>query len=152
MFVFLSRNVIFNILLSIFVCAAASLFFAWLVSAHVFAPYVIAGSTHELQTCLFKSVPVLDFSAQIGKRTNPMETATGKFGLDLRNESADTLAERATSRKYKTIFQKKAGRRWTCESPNDVTKTEIDYILRNQQHQTGHSDGKEKWVTKGHQA
>ena len=32
----------FNILLSIFVCAAASLFFAWVVSAHVSAPYEIA--------------------------------------------------------------------------------------------------------------
>ena len=49
----------FNILLSIFVCAAASLFFAWVVSAHVSAPYVIAGSTHELYTCLFKHVPVV---------------------------------------------------------------------------------------------
>ena len=29
----------FNILLSIFVCAAANVFFAWLVSAHVSAPY-----------------------------------------------------------------------------------------------------------------
>ena len=27
-----------------------------------------------------------DFNAQIGKRTNPMETASGKFGLGLRNE------------------------------------------------------------------
>ena len=45
----------FNILLSIFVCAAASFFFAWVVSAHVSAPYVIAGSTRvvdlSLQTC-----------------------------------------------------------------------------------------------------
>ena len=48
MFVFLSRYVMFSILLSIFVCAAISLFFAWLESAHVSAPYVIAGSTHEL--------------------------------------------------------------------------------------------------------
>ena len=31
-----------------------------------------------------------DFNAQIGKRTNPMETATGKFGLGLRNERGDT--------------------------------------------------------------
>ena len=27
-----------------------------------------------------------DFNAQIGKRTNPVETVTGKFGLELRNE------------------------------------------------------------------
>ena len=36
------------ILLSIFVCVAASLFFAWVLGAHVSAPYVIAGSMHEL--------------------------------------------------------------------------------------------------------
>ena len=35
MFDFLSRYVMFNVLLSIFACAAASLLFAWLVSAHV---------------------------------------------------------------------------------------------------------------------
>ena len=40
--------VMFNILRSIFVCAAAILFFAQLVSAHVTVPYVIAGSMHEL--------------------------------------------------------------------------------------------------------
>ena len=48
MFVFLSRYVMFNILLSIVVCAAASLFYAWLVGACVSAPNVIAGSSHEL--------------------------------------------------------------------------------------------------------
>ena len=60
--------------------------------------------------------------------------ATGKFGLGLRKERGDTLVEWATSRKYKimnTVFQKKAGRRWTWNSPNGVTKTEIDYILTN---------------------
>ena len=45
---FLSRNVMFNILLSIFVSADAILFFASVVSAHVSAPYVIARITHEL--------------------------------------------------------------------------------------------------------
>ena len=48
MFVFLSRYKIFNVILSIFVFAAANLFFAWVVSAHVSAPYAITGSTHEL--------------------------------------------------------------------------------------------------------
>ena len=47
-FFFLSRYVTFKILLSIFVCVAASLFFAWLVSVCASTPYVIAGSTHEL--------------------------------------------------------------------------------------------------------
>ena len=44
----LSLYVMFNILLSTYVWAAASSLFAWVVSAHVSAPYVIAGSTHEL--------------------------------------------------------------------------------------------------------
>ena len=73
-----------------------------------------------------------DFNAQTGKITNPMERATGKFGLGLRDERGDTLEEWATSTKYKimnTMFQKKAVRRW--KSPNGVTKTEIDYIVRN---------------------
>ena len=38
MFLFLSRYVMFNILLSIFVCATASLFFALLMSAHISMP------------------------------------------------------------------------------------------------------------------
>ena len=41
-----------------------------------------------------------DFNAQIGKRTNPMETARSKFGLGLKKETGDTLVEWATSRKY----------------------------------------------------
>ena len=44
---FLSQYVMFNIPLFIFVCAAASLFFAWVASAHVSEPYVITGSTQE---------------------------------------------------------------------------------------------------------
>ena len=42
-----------------------------------------------------------DFNAQIGKRTIPMETATGTFELELRNERGDTLVEWTTPRKYK---------------------------------------------------
>ena len=51
-----------------------------------------------------------DFNAQKGKRTNHVETAMGKFGLELRNERSDILVEWVTSRKYKimnTIFQTK---------------------------------------------
>ena len=56
MLVFLSLYVMLSILLSILVCAAASLFCACLVSVHVSAPYVIAGSTQELYTCLFRQM------------------------------------------------------------------------------------------------
>ena len=54
--VFLSLYVMLSILLAIFVCAAASLFCACLVSVQVSAPYVIAGSTQELYTCLFRQM------------------------------------------------------------------------------------------------
>ena len=54
MLVFLSLYVMFSILLSILVCAASSLFCACLVS--VSAPYVIAGSTQELYSCLFRQM------------------------------------------------------------------------------------------------
>ena len=54
MLVFLSLYVMLSILLSILDCAAASLFCACLVSVQVSAPYVIAGSTQELYTCLFR--------------------------------------------------------------------------------------------------
>ena len=37
-----------------------------------------------------------DFNAQIGKSTNHMEAATGKFELELRNEGCDTLVEWTT--------------------------------------------------------
>ena len=60
-------HVMFNILLSIFVCAAGSLFFAYLESAHVNAPYVIAGSTHvdlSLQAC---SNLTLEYFAVLGE-------------------------------------------------------------------------------------
>ena len=56
MLVFLSLYVMLSILLSILVCAAASLFCACLVSVQASAPYVIAGSTQELYTCLFRQM------------------------------------------------------------------------------------------------
>ena len=57
MLVFLSLYDRLSIHLSILVCAAASLFCACLVSVQVSAPYyVIAGSTQELYTCLFRQM------------------------------------------------------------------------------------------------
>ena len=56
MLVLLSLHVMLRILLSILVCAAARLFCACLISAQVSAQYVIAGSTHELYTCLFRQM------------------------------------------------------------------------------------------------
>ena len=56
MLVLLSLYVMLSIFLSILVCAAASLFCVCLVSVQVSAPYVIAGSTQELYTCLFRQM------------------------------------------------------------------------------------------------
>ena len=56
MLVLLCLYVILSILLSILVCAAASLFCACLVSVQVSAPYIIAGSTQELYICLFRQI------------------------------------------------------------------------------------------------
>ena len=79
----------------------------------------------------FRETKPLDDSdgrLQIGKRTTPTETATGTFGLELRNERGNTLVEWATTRTYKimnTMFQKTAGSRRTWENQNCETKTEI---------------------------
>ena len=54
--VFLPLYVMLSILLSILVSAASSLFCACLVSAQVSAPYVTAGSTQEVYTCLFREM------------------------------------------------------------------------------------------------
>ena len=56
MLVFLSLYVMLSLLLSILVCAAASLFCACLVSVQVSAPYATAGSTQELYTCFFRQM------------------------------------------------------------------------------------------------
>jgi len=74
------------------------------------------------------------FNAQIGKRTNYMEIATGKFWLELKSERGDTLVEWATTSKYRimtSMFQKKAGTRWTWIRQNGIPTTEINYILTN---------------------
>ena len=59
MLVFLSLHVMLSILLSILVDATTGLSCACLVSVHISAPYVVAGSTHELCTCLFREMAML---------------------------------------------------------------------------------------------
>ena len=55
------------------VCAAASLFCACLVSLQVSASYVIAGSTQELYTCLFRQMAkwLLKISRCLGYAAQP---------------------------------------------------------------------------------
>ena len=73
MLVLLSLYVMLSILLSILVCAAASLFCACLVSVQVSAPYVIPGSTQELYTCLFRQMArlLLKISRCLAYATQP---------------------------------------------------------------------------------
>ena len=56
----------------------------------------------------------------MGKRTNHIETATGKCWLKLRNE-----------RIMNPIFQKKSGRIWSWKSQSGVEKAEMYYKLTN---------------------
>ena len=56
MVVFLYVYVMLSIRISILVYAVASLFCACLVSVLVSEPHVIAGSTQELYTCLFRQM------------------------------------------------------------------------------------------------
>ena len=67
-------------------------------------------------------------------RINPTGTATGKCGLEIRNETFNTLVDWATSRKYNimnTVFRKKAGKRCTWKNPNGLTKINIYWTLTN---------------------
>ena len=66
MFVFLSRYVMLNILLSICVCAAASLFFAWVVSDHVSVSLLeVCMSCRFVSSSLFQCY--LEYVAVLGK-------------------------------------------------------------------------------------
>ena len=59
MLVFLSLYLMLSILRSIFVCAAAIVFFTFLASAQIFSPHAIASSRRELYTCLFRQMAIL---------------------------------------------------------------------------------------------
>ena len=70
----MSRCVIFNILLSVFICAAANLFFAWVEGARVSAPYIIAESTIRMSCKLvstFSSVTLEDMSRCLANDVHP---------------------------------------------------------------------------------
>ena len=72
-----------------------------------------------------------DFNAQVGNRTNPMETATGKFGLGLRIERGDTLVEWTTSGKYKIITDVTVINQVYIGSDHRLVMTNIKLDVRN---------------------
>ena len=73
-----------------------------------------------------------DFHAKVGLG-DPSKSCIGPYGLGSRNTRGDSLINFAESHQLKitnTFFKKRLHRRWTWIPPNDVTKNEIDYILR----------------------
>ena len=72
-----------------------------------------------------------DFNAKVGKKKDG-ESCMGKFGVGHRNERGEMLvnfSERYNMKIMNTVFQKRAGRKWTWRSPNEETKNEIDFII-----------------------
>ncbi|KAK6744137.1 hypothetical protein RB195_011071 [Necator americanus] len=80
----------------------------------------------------FKFV-VGDFNAKLGKATEE-DYRIGRFGLGDRNENGNRLTGLLSAAPLfhgNSLFIKKDHRRWTWESPNGATLTEIDHILTN---------------------
>ncbi|KAE9417140.1 hypothetical protein Angca_008153, partial [Angiostrongylus cantonensis] len=74
-----------------------------------------------------------DFNARIGKH-NESEYRIGNYGLGGTNENGNRLARLLSAARLfhgNSFFQKKEGRRWIWESPNDMTHAETDHILTN---------------------
>ena len=67
-FVFLSRYVMFNILLSICVCAANSLFFAWVVSTHVAILFLLQVAGPDQNNPAEPPVPLTDVELNTTKQ------------------------------------------------------------------------------------
>ncbi|KAK6748620.1 hypothetical protein RB195_001315 [Necator americanus] len=81
----------------------------------------------------FYKFVVGDFNAKLGKATKE-EYRIGRFGLGDRNENGNRLAGLLSAARLfhgNSLFMKKDHRRWTWESPNGATRTEIDHILTN---------------------
>ena len=72
------------------------------------------------------------FNAQIGKRTKPMETATGKCGIKKRKrQQLDKAGIIKTVQNHEYHVPEERRGEMDMEKPNRVTSAEIDYILRN---------------------
>ncbi|KAK6764426.1 hypothetical protein RB195_024664 [Necator americanus] len=74
-----------------------------------------------------------NFNARLREATKE-EYRNGRFGLGDRNENdnrLDGLLSAARLFHGNSLFMKKDHRRWTWESPNGVTRAEIDHILTN---------------------
>ena len=81
-----------------------------------------------------KSTDVLlilgDFNAKVG--TTAMSTCLGKYGLGKTNERGETLinfCERTKLTIVNTQFKQPSRKLYTCKSPGDIRRNQIDYIL-----------------------
>ncbi|KAK6749652.1 hypothetical protein RB195_001952 [Necator americanus] len=77
-----------------------------------------------------------DFNAKLGKAIEEINRI-GRFGLGDRNENGNRLARLLSAARLfhgNPVFMKKDHRRWTWESPNGATHTEIDHILTYRSH------------------
>ncbi|XP_072025155.1 craniofacial development protein 2-like [Amphiura filiformis] len=76
-----------------------------------------------------------DLNAKVGECKNGEESILGKFGVGERNRRGEMLLEFAAEQKLiiaNTFFKKDKKRYWTWESPNGVTRNQIDFILCSQ--------------------
>ena len=76
-----------------------------------------------------------DLNAKVGKRKVGEEKTMGSFGFGDRNRRGEMLIEFATEQKLviaNTHFKKGKKRYWTWESPNGLTRNQIDFILSSQ--------------------
>ena len=82
-----------------------------------------------------RDVPFIigDWNAKVGSQEIP--EVTGKFGLQVQNETGQSLAEFCQEDKLvtaNTLFQKYKRRLYTWISPDDQNRNQTDYILYSQ--------------------
>ncbi|XP_033103855.1 craniofacial development protein 2-like [Anneissia japonica] len=76
-----------------------------------------------------------DFNAKLGKCEAGEELTLGTFGIGQRNRRGERLTEFAVEQKLiitNKLFKKNKKRYWKWESPNGLTKNQIDFIMTSQ--------------------
>ncbi|CAH2097258.1 unnamed protein product [Euphydryas editha] len=87
-------------------------------------------------TSAFYNVVMGDFNAKVGVQDRD-ESVIGPHGLGRRNRRGQMLVDFLESEGLflmNSFFQKKPQRRWTWQSPDTVTRNEIDFIIADKMH------------------
>ena len=87
------------------------------------------------RTNTYYTVVMGDFNAKLGVQEYG-ESRVGVFGYGCRNHREQMLVNFLESQGLflmNYFFQKKPQRKWTWQSPDGVTKNEIDFIMSNKQ-------------------